>query len=67
MHTVRRKLLALLIAAPLSAVAAAYVEKATAADDRPYSPYADIDYPTDVFFGDTHVHTALSGDAGPVS
>jgi hypothetical protein len=64
MHIVRRKLLALLIAAPLSAVAAAYVEKATAADDRPYSPYADIDYPTDVFFGDTHVHTALSGDAG---
>ncbi len=64
MHIVIRKLLALLIAAPLSAVAAAYVEKATAADDRPYSPYADIDYPTDVFFGDTHVHTALSGDAG---
>jgi hypothetical protein len=64
MHIVRKKLLALLIAAPLSAVAAAYVEKATAADDRPYSPYADIDYPTDVFFGDTHVHTALSGDAG---
>ena len=64
MHIIRRKLLALLIAAPLSAVAAAYVEKATAADDRPYSPYADIDYPTDVFFGDTHVHTALSGDAG---
>jgi hypothetical protein len=43
------------------------VTLATAADGqpaRPYSPYADIDYPTDVFFGDTHVHTALSGDAG---
>jgi hypothetical protein len=35
-----------------------------AADSRPYSPYADVGYPTDVFFGDTHVHTALSGDAG---
>ncbi|PRY20083.1 uncharacterized protein DUF3604 [Aliiruegeria haliotis] len=31
---------------------------------RPYSPYADRSYPTQVFFGDTHVHTGLSGDAG---
>ncbi len=31
---------------------------------RPYSPYADRGYPTDVFFGDVHVHTGLSGDAG---
>jgi len=31
---------------------------------RPYSPYADRDFPTDVYFGDTHVHTALSADAG---
>ena len=31
---------------------------------RPYSPYADRAYPTDVFFGDTHVHTGLSADAG---
>ena len=31
---------------------------------RPYSPYADRAFPTDVFFGDTHVHTALSADAG---
>jgi hypothetical protein len=31
---------------------------------RPYSPYAGLDYPTEVFFGDTHVHTSLSGDAG---
>jgi hypothetical protein len=29
-----------------------------------YSPYADRGYPTQVFFGDTHVHTALSADAG---
>ncbi|WP_270732125.1 DUF3604 domain-containing protein [Shimia sp. Alg240-R146] len=31
---------------------------------RPYSPYADRAYPERVFFGDTHVHTGLSADAG---
>lgn len=31
---------------------------------HPYSPYADRAYPTDVYFGDTHVHTGLSADAG---
>lgn len=31
---------------------------------RPYSPYADRGFPTEVYFGDTHVHTALSADAG---
>ena len=29
-----------------------------------YSPYANIDYPSEVLFGDVHVHTGLSGDAG---
>jgi len=33
-------------------------------EQRPYSPYADLDYAADVYFGDTHVHTGLSGDAG---
>ncbi len=31
---------------------------------RPYSPYADRGFPAEVYFGDTHVHTALSADAG---
>ncbi|MHA1180342.1 MAG: DUF3604 domain-containing protein, partial [Alphaproteobacteria bacterium] len=31
---------------------------------RPYSPYADRGFPTEVYFGDTHVHTAYSADAG---
>ena len=31
---------------------------------RPYSPYADRAFPTNVYFGDTHVHTGLSADAG---
>ena len=29
-----------------------------------YSPYANRGYPTNVYFGDTHVHTGLSADAG---
>ena len=28
--------------------------------ERVYSPYADRDYPNQVFFRDTHVHTNLS-------
>ena len=31
---------------------------------RPYSPYADRAFPTNVYFGDVHVHTGLSTDAG---
>jgi len=29
-----------------------------------YSPYLDYNYPDQVFFGDTHVHTSFSTDAG---
>ncbi len=31
---------------------------------RPYSPYADRKYPTRPYFGDTHLHTGFSMDAG---
>jgi hypothetical protein len=31
---------------------------------RPYSPYAGRNFPTQAFWGDTHLHTALSMDAG---
>lgn len=31
---------------------------------QPYSPYANQSFPTKVLFGDVHVHTGLSGDAG---
>jgi hypothetical protein len=31
---------------------------------RPYSPYADRHYPTRPLFGETHMHTAFSMDAG---
>jgi hypothetical protein len=31
---------------------------------RPYSPYADRSFPARPFFGDTHLHTGFSMDAG---
>lgn len=31
---------------------------------QPYSPYVNQSFPTKVLFGDVHVHTGLSGDAG---
>ncbi|MCV9960471.1 DUF3604 domain-containing protein [Pararhizobium sp. BT-229] len=34
------------------------------AKQRPYSPYADRNFPTRPFFGDTHLHTSFSMDAG---
>ena len=41
-------------------------DKAELAYKRPpiYSPYADRDFPTRPFFGDTHLHTSFSMDAG---
>ena len=32
--------------------------------DRPYSPYAGRNFPSRPFFGDTHLHTGFSMDAG---
>ena len=34
-----------------------------AAAQQSYSPYVDRDYPENVYWGDTHVHTYLSADA----
>jgi hypothetical protein len=31
---------------------------------KPYSPYVDVDHSTNVYFGDTHLHTSFSADAG---
>lgn len=43
----------------------AYLEKdAIRLPAKEFSPYADRSFPTQVFFGDTHLHTALSMDAG---
>jgi hypothetical protein len=36
----------------------------TTAEKAEFSPYVNRGYPTNVYFGDTHLHTALSMDAG---
>lgn len=33
---------------------------------QPYSPYVDLRYPTHIYWGETHLHTAYSPDAGLV-
>ena len=43
----------------------AYMEKeAMKPPVKEFSPYAGRGFPTEVYFGDTHLHTALSMDAG---
>lgn len=62
-----RPLLASLMFAVWAVPAAAQDTSGVNADiykGRPYSPYADRAFPSEVFFGDTHVHTGLSPDAG---
>ena len=39
---------------------------ATANEDKEYSPYLDQSLPNQVFWGDTHLHTSFSTDAGLV-
>jgi hypothetical protein len=58
-------LVAVVLAAALGSAAAADTTKADATDGarEPYSPYARS-YPTRPFFGDTHLHTSYSMDAG---
>jgi hypothetical protein len=63
---------ALGLALPLSAQQGATTDIGTldkesaeqAFKQRPYSPYAGRNFPTRPFFGDTHLHTAFSFDAG---
>jgi hypothetical protein len=72
-----RKAVASLLAVGLLAVAAAFARQKAPTDvgdldkktvekafKKPYSPYAGRDYPTRPFFGDTHLHTSFSFDAG---
>lgn len=75
-ETLRRALLATTAAAGLALPAAA--QEAVVGDHgtidrerlekvskgRPYSPYAGRNFPTRPFFGDTHLHTGMSMDAG---
>ncbi len=46
----------------------ALAQGALAQGQRPtnYSPYVDLDYSTRVYWGETHLHTSYSPDAGLV-
>ena len=39
----------------------------TQLSDTQYSPYAGRNFPTEVFWGDTHLHTQVSVDAGTMT
>ena len=41
-------------------------EEDLALGQKHYSPYLDQSYPNRVFFGDTHLHTSYSTDAGMI-
>ncbi|MGH0028816.1 MAG: DUF3604 domain-containing protein [Myxococcota bacterium] len=57
-------LLATLLFIPLAGPAAADDAADQRYTGRAYSPYADRDFPDRVFWGDTHLHTSFSMDAG---
>lgn len=69
-HPARAIVILLLIllcgALPTSAQDLPNISKETAdvQKGRAYSPYANRGFPTQVYFGDTHVHTSISADAG---
>ena len=54
---------AFLIAAMLVLALSAHAETHTKSG-KPYSPYAGQKHPTRPWFGDTHLHTSFSMDAG---
>ncbi|WP_170327690.1 DUF3604 domain-containing protein [Ruegeria arenilitoris] len=55
-----KTILVVLAASPAAAQEAIQIPPESAG----YSPYLEQDFPNQVFFGDTHLHTAYSADAG---
>ena len=66
--SVLASLLAAAVASPATAQDTGTLDKQTAdkvfPSKPPYSPYAGRSFPTMPLFGDTHLHTAFSMDAG---
>jgi hypothetical protein len=59
-------LLAVFFASATSSTASDDSSAEESASDVSFSPYAGRDFPTQAFFGDTHVHTSVSMDAGAI-
>ena len=53
----------LLIALAMTVLILPLCALAQSTENKPYSPYVGRDFPTNVYFGDTHLHTNLSFDA----
>ena len=49
-----------------SSLAQASSDHEPAKPEKEYSPYINIDFPQNAYFGDTHLHTSYSTDAGMV-
>ena len=69
--SVRKRVTGLLVACVVTLAIPMPITAQDAGDPRAirppsaeYSPYLNYDYPDRVFFGDTHVHTSYSTDAG---
>jgi len=67
-HALALGLILVSATAPVTAQDIGTLDKATAdkvhPSKPPYSPYAGRDFPTRPYFGDTHLHTSFSMDAG---
>jgi hypothetical protein len=59
-------LLSVFFASATSSTASDDSSAEESASDVSFSPYAGRDFPTQAFFGDTHVHTSVSMDAGAI-
>jgi hypothetical protein len=58
--------LATILALPAAAQEYSAHTHPAARGDIQYSPYPEEDFPNNVFFGDTHLHTSYSSDAGMI-
>lgn len=47
-----------------AALLALNIGTVNAEETKSYSPYAEDNFPKNVYFGDTHLHTSYSADAG---
>ena len=63
--TMLAALMAVVLVIPVSGLAQDHVPDWNPGD-RQYSPYPSQEFPNQVFFGDTHLHTSYSADAGMV-